>query len=401
MSIIDMLNDDNIWLEYLDYKKKQVSMSKFEIKRLEDYIINKEYKNIVNKIINNNYCFSIPFKHLINKINKEKKRVVYTFNNDENMVLKIITYLFTKEYDYIYSDNCYSFRRNKGIKNAIRKIINYKGIHKLYGYKIDISNYFNSIDIDIMISLFKEYVNDEKLVKYISDLLMNNKVLFNNQIIEEKKGIMAGTPIAAFLSNIYLKELDEYFKKNNILYFRYADDIIFFAEKDKFEIYVDKLNKYICNYKLSINSDKVQIIKPKDRFDFLGFGFEKNNIDISKISLKKIKGKIKRSSKKIRRWKTNKNVDNEKAMKVMIKKYNRKFFQIENKDGLTWTLWYFPIINVTNSLKIIDNYLQQSIRYISTGKYNKKNYNIRYTKLKELGYKTLVNEYYNYKNNIL
>ena len=82
-------------------------------------------------------------------------------------------------------------------------------------------------------------------------------------------------------------------------------------------------------------------------------------------------------------------------------KYNRKFFQIENKDGLTCTLWYFPIINVTNSLKIIDNYLQQSIRYISTGKYNKKNYNIRYTKLKELGYKTLVNEYYNYKNNIL
>ena len=65
------------------------------------------------------------------------------------MVLKIITYLFTKEYDYIYSDNCYSFRRNKGIKNAIRKIINHKGIHKLYGYKIDNRVYNNYYQINL------------------------------------------------------------------------------------------------------------------------------------------------------------------------------------------------------------------------------------------------------------
>lgn len=400
MSIIDELNNDSIWLEYLEYKRNQVSMSKYEIKNLEDYIINKKYKDIINKI-NSGYEFSIPVKHLINKINKEKKRTVYTFTEDENMVLKLITYIFTKKYDYLYSDNCYSFRRNIGIKTAINKIVNKKSINKLYGYKIDISNYFNSIDIDIMLSIFKKNIDDTKLYNLLSSILLNNKVLFNNNIIEEHKGIMAGTPIAAFLSNLYLKELDEYFKNENIMYFRYSDDILFFCDELKFKYYVNELNNLINKYKLNINNDKVQIIKPKERFDFLGFGFESNIIDISSISIKKIKGKINRSSRKIRRWMINKKVDKDKAMKVMIRKYNKKFFQIENKDGLTWAIWYFPIINSISSLKIIDNYLQQNIRYISTGKYSKKNYNIRYSDLKKLGYKTLVNEYYNYKNNIL
>ena len=115
--------------------------------------------------------------------------------------------------------------------------------------------------------------------------------------------------------------------------------------------------------------------------------------------MKKIKGKIRRSSRKIRRWMSNKNVTYDKAMKVMIRKYNKKFFQIDNKDGLTWALWYFPVINTSNSLKIIDKYMQQNIRYIYSGKYCKKNYNVRYNELKKFGYKTLVNEYYIFKNN--
>ena len=97
-SLLYKLNDDNTWLNYLEFKKEQLSSTKSEIKLLEDYITNKKYKDIVNKIINKNYTFSIPYKHLINKINSDKKRVVYNFNEDENNVLKIITYLFSLEY---------------------------------------------------------------------------------------------------------------------------------------------------------------------------------------------------------------------------------------------------------------------------------------------------------------
>ena len=96
-SILDELSNDDVWKEYLEFKKNQASISKYEIKKLEEYIYSKKYLEITDKIICGEYIFSIPKKHLINKINKSKKRVVYSFDENENYVLKVITYLFSKK----------------------------------------------------------------------------------------------------------------------------------------------------------------------------------------------------------------------------------------------------------------------------------------------------------------
>ena len=396
-SLLYRLKDDNTWLKYLDFKKKQISSTKLEIKQLEEYINNKRYKDIVNDILNNNYTFSIPYKHLINKINSDKKRVVYSFNEDENMILKIITYLFSLEYDKKYSKNCYSFRKKNGPKEAIKKLYN-SNINNLYGYKIDIKNYFNSIDINILFNKLDLFIdNDLLLLGFIKNILSNPYVNFNNEIIKEKKGIMAGIPISSFLANIYLKELDDYF--NDILYIRYSDDIIIFSDKDNLDKYINILNNKIKEFNLEINKDKVTYIKPNDKFDFLGFSFKNNKIDLSNISKQKIKSKIKRTSKKLRKWMINNNTSSERAIKAVIRKFNRKFFSLSNNE-LTWELWYFPVINTIDSLHEIDLYLQDNLRYINTGKHNKKNYNLKYSTLKEYGYKSLVNEYYKFKKNM-
>ena len=49
---------------------------------------------------------------------------------------------------------------------------------------------------------------------------------------------MAGVPISSFLANYYLKDMDLYFEKKNVLYFRYADDILVFSNS------LDTLNEY-------------------------------------------------------------------------------------------------------------------------------------------------------------
>ena len=78
----------------------------------------------------------------------------------------------------------------------------------------------------------------------------------------------------------------------------------------------------------------------------------------------------------------------------LINYFNRKFFESDDPETLTWSRWFFPIINQTEGLKEIDHYLQQSIRFLSTGKHNKTNYRVDYEQLKALGYRSLVNEYY-------
>ena len=394
-SLLFQIADEEVWKEYLEFKRKQASISKMEMQELEEYIVNKKYESITNKIVKGKYKFSIPEKHLINKINKTKKRVVYNFEKDENMILKVITYLFSKKYDDKYSDNCYSFRKKYTVKDALKMLSKSNNTHKYYGYKIDIENYFNSVNVDILLSKLKIFLEDDPILfKFIKGILTDNRVIFNNQIIEESKGIMAGIPISSFLANIYLQDIDEYFKKENVLYARYSDDIIFFTEQDKINIYMSKLKEMIAQNKLNLNKEKIQYIEPTDKWDFLGFSYQNGTIDISDIAKKKIKGKIKRASRKLRRWMIRNNADSNRATAAVIRKFNRKFYRVENKNELTWQLWYFPVINTTESLHEIDLYMQDCLRYIKTGKYNKKNYNLRYAELKKLGYKPLVREYY-------
>ena len=96
-----------------------------------------------------------------------------------------------------------------------------------------------------------------------------------------------------------------------------------------------------------------------------------------------------------------KDASSDRAISAVIRKFNKKFYMIDNTTELTWCLWYFPVINTDEGLKEIDEYMQQELRFISTGKHSKKNYNVKYEKLKQLGYRPLVSEYYKFRNELI
>ena len=62
-----------------------------------------------------------------------------------------------------------------------------------------------------------------------------------------------------------------------------------------------------------------------------------------------------------------------------------------NKQGLDGK---DPNITTDQSLKEIDHYMQQYIRYIITSRHYKGNYRISYETLKDWGYCSMVNAYY-------
>ena len=398
-----MLKDDLIdeakWAEFLDYKLSKDFLPKKEKELYKDFILNKKYLPICYSIVNQLYTFSIPKKHLISKGHSGKKRTVYTFNNNEMLVLKFISYLLY-DYDYLFSPNLYSFRKSSGVKEAIRNISNIKSIIKMYGYKVDIHDYFNSIDTSILLNQLKNDIDDELLYNIFYELLTNLKVEYSGEIIEEQKGVMAGTPISAFLANYYIREIDSYFWNEKVVYLRYADDMIIFCNnKTNLDIYQKQLLLFFEKYKLTINQSKEYYFNPSERWEFLGFSFDGKKIDLSANSVYKIKGKIRRSARGIRRWMLKNKADYIVALKAMNRKYNRKFFGKQDKEELSWKYWFFPTINTTESLKIIDTYMQAQQRYIVTGKHNKMNYKkVPYSILKSCNYKSLVNEYYKLHN---
>jgi len=395
-SLLIQLQKPIVWHDFLNYKLEKGHLLPREQQQLSEYIKTHQYLPLAQKIIEGG-SFSLPQKKLINKLGNKKKRVVYHFADEEVMFLKALSFLLYK-YDCKQSPNCYSFRRGCGAHHAIHYLTDQLQKTPMWGYKLDIHNYFNTISIPILLPILQKLTEDDPLLyNFFEQLLNNNQAYFEGQIVEESRGAMAGTPISPFLANIYLTEIDHYFYEHHIIYVRYSDDIIVFAPSYK-EIlgYKKILLQFLEKYQLIINQNKEKIIEPDEPWEFLGIQCHLGKIDLSESTKRKLKGKIRRKARSLRRWMLYKKASPNQAMKTLIKIFNRKFFEMTNPNDLTWSRWFFPIVNQISGFKEIDAYLQQNIRYINSGRYKKTNYNVRYKTLKELGYRSLVNEYHKF-----
>ena len=397
MSLLSCLSNQSVWIQYFEYKVQNGHLGEGETQDLFLFIRNQEYISILNKITAKG--FSIPYKKQIQKIDSTKKRVVYTFSKEENYILKLLTYLLIRMYDGVFSSNLYSFRANYSVKQAFQHILSTSNIDQYYTYKIDISDYFNSIDLDLLLpSLHKILSEDFPLYEFIEAILKNPLVIEDGEIKQEKKGVMAGCPIAAFLANVYLSDLDKMFAEEEIIYCRYSDDIIIFTKnKEAQERIKQKLLTTLENYHLTVNTAKEVATISNEPWTFLGLKYDNGEIDISDIALKKIKAKMRRKTRALIRWKNLKNKEPIYAVKAFINAFNKKFYNNTDVHDMTWSRWYFPLITTDKSLRVIDQYMQECIRYIATEKHTKSRYNFRYNQMKELGYQSLVNNWYRNK----
>ncbi len=120
---------------------------------------------------------------------------------------------------------------------------------------------------------------------------------------------MAGTPTSPFLANVYLKAVDKYFHDAHVTYARYSDDIIIFApDRETLEEHQRRMADFLKEYQLEINPDKERIYAPDEAYEFLGFKCHGHDIDISEATKRKMKGKIRRATKRLMRWSNKKNI---------------------------------------------------------------------------------------------
>ncbi len=397
LSLLYELKNEHFWNSFLEYKLSGQNLSPYDEKDLKKFISEAEYLPVVETIT---LGLQFPLPHLkeLNKKNSDKKRTVFVFDREENYVLKAIAFLLHR-YDGLFSSNLYSFRKNIGVKIAISELVLKSRTKQMYSYKVDIHDYFNSVDTDTVLALLRPVLeSDELLYNFISSIISEPKVQVATGTECRKKGIMAGVPISGFLANLYLKELDEWFAERGIIYARYSDDIIVFADTpEAISEHEKKIKCFLAERNLEINPKKVFRSVPGEAWEYLGFRIDSDGIDLSPVSVGKMKDKIRRKARKLLRWKKRTGASDERAISAFIRHFNRKFYDNPRHHEVTWCRWYFPTITTAESLHILDEYMVSCIRYIATGKHTKANYNLRYVSIKELGYKSLVNAYYRYK----
>lgn len=397
MSLLDSLSDEKSWKGFFEYKSSLTVQKKFK-NELRTFIDKKAYLPVCERI-NNAEDFPLPSRYVINKSSSSKKRIVYEYPEAENTVLKLLTYLMLRKYDGVFCDALYSFRPGRTAKDAVKRFAFQPELKNMYSYKADISNYFNSIPVERLVPMLRDtFIDDPRLFEFLKSLLEETNVYDKGKIRRDDKGIMAGNPLSAFYANLYLNELDKRFFNDGTPYARYSDDIIVFG-KDKSETaeYSAFIKDFLASHGLKINPDKECFSEPEQGWTFLGFSCKENEIDIAPATVKKIKAKMHRKSKALLRWRKRNDIEGEKAAAAFIRIFNKKLLDAPEDNELTWSCWFFSLINTDKSLRVIDQYAQDRIRYIISGTNKKSRFNVRYEDLKRLGYKSLVNAYYNVK----
>ncbi len=200
--MIEKLLCHEVWLEFLEYKTGKKLLSGREEAHVRDFIENKKYLPVVQQVVSGSFRFSAPEKRELNKIGSEKKRVVYCFPDEENLLLKMLAYLLYR-YDGEICENCYSFRKEGGARNAFMKMKHAYDECGQYGFKADISNYFNSIDTSLLLSMLRTVITDDApLLQLLTDLLSGDEAIWQGVTIHEPRGVMAGTPTSPFFANL-------------------------------------------------------------------------------------------------------------------------------------------------------------------------------------------------------
>lgn len=397
MNLLQQLGDSQTWEQFYRHRQESGHLLPREEKALLSFLRAEGYRETVDRLLRGE-TFAPPRKSVVSKLSTQKKRIVYTYSETENWVLKLFAWLL-RRYDGVFAPNLYSFRVGRGVKQGIWSIVDMPGIDRMYSYKADVSNYFNSIDVDLLIPMLEEIMADEpEALAFLTGLLRNPYVEEKGVLIAEQKGVMAGTPTSTFLANVYLMELDRWFARRGRLYARYSDDIIVFSPTQaQLEEDIAQIRSSLADRRLTVNPDKEFRTAPGEPWTFLGVCYSQGIVDVSPVSVDKLKGKIRRKARALVRWGARKQVPGHLAAKGFVRAMNRKFFENPRRDEMTWCRWYFPLINTDRSLRVLDQYMQSCVRYVVTGKHTKANFNFRYEDMKAIGYESLVHHYYQFR----
>lgn len=204
---------------------------------------------------------------------------------------KIVQNCFLNYYRYkiekSFVDTSYAYRIGKSHNKAINRVNDFISKHNRWIYTIDIDNFFDNIDRQILLQKCRILFNDVEIMKLL-EMWIKTGVVQRGKYTDTGKGITQGGVISPFLSNLYLHSYDVEMKSKNFNNVRYADNIILLEkEKDRLHESLNFSRMYLKqNLKLDLNSFDEEAIDATTRnFTFCGIQFQngKRKIDPGKF----------------------------------------------------------------------------------------------------------------------
>ena len=170
--------------------------------------------------------------------------------------------------NFMFPECVYGFRKRRSYYDYLMPHISEAGPR--FFIRLDISNFFDTIRMKDIQEALEYYIIDE------IDLEERNYIIKNLiEITTINNGIVQGAVTSSVLSNLVFRSLDirieRYCKKINVVYSRYADDMLFSSDKDYIHSnkFINMIRKIIRDKGFLVNNSKT--IRDKNEIHLNGF----------------------------------------------------------------------------------------------------------------------------------
>lgn len=158
-----------------------------------------------------------------------RQRTLYVSPWEERIVDLLLYRLLNQRLHAWFSPHSYAYRsRSYGLdrcQGGIAAIL--RGVQPVYVLKRDISNYFASIDHDVLLTQLRGLVDEDDYLYQLLQERVRFSYLEEGEERSAEVGVPFGSATACVLANLYLTALDhELSAATEISYFRYADDLL-------------------------------------------------------------------------------------------------------------------------------------------------------------------------------
>ena len=170
--------------------------------------------------------------------------------------------------------NTFAYRPGLSRMTAAHEIERLRNLGYSWVVDADISNFFDTVDHQLLFERFQELCDDEELLKLIKRWLTVEIVDGHNPRVKNTAGLPQGCPISPMLANLYLDKFDERMEKEGFKLVRFADDFLILCKtKPTAEAALQLSESALAELKLQLNNEKTRITTFAEGFKYLGYLF--------------------------------------------------------------------------------------------------------------------------------
>ena len=213
----------------------------------------------------------------------------------DRLIQQALHQILSPLFESTFSDSSYGFRPRRSAHQAVKAAQRYISEGKRFVVDLDLSQFFDRVNHDILMGLVSTEVRDPRVLLLIRRYLEAG--MMEGGLIQPRlEGTPQGGPLSPLLSNILLTELDRELEKRGHSFCRFADDSnVYVKSKRAGERVKQGITRFLTErLKLVVNEAKSAVDRPWRR-KFLGYSVTSHKISKLKVattSLKRLMAKI-------------------------------------------------------------------------------------------------------------